>query len=173
MQFLCRTGVFCLASIPCCRLFSILPRSSWEPARVCIPETCAHSCAELPLPPSRQCEQPATSQVQATLLPSGCPCPNRALAAQQARHHSIISPESSCGPLKVDAVEPCPEPCSVLPFVAMPLVLLCCGFWAACWAASRALRTSGFSSPASYRIVSISCFVCKENGCHSQKSRLW
>ena len=31
--------------------------------------------------------QPATSQVQATLLPSGCPCPNRALAAQQARHH--------------------------------------------------------------------------------------
>ena len=98
-----------MASIPCCRLFSILPRSSWEPARVCIPETCAHSCAELPLPPSRQCEQPATSQVQATLLPSGCPCPNRALAAQQARHHSIISPESSCGPLKVDAVEPMPR----------------------------------------------------------------
>ena len=138
-----------------------------------IPETYAQFYAELPSPILGQCEQPAAFQFQATLLPSGCLCPTRAPAAQQARHHSIISPESSCGPLKVDAVEPCPEPCSALPLVAMALVLLCCGFWAACWAASRALRTSGFSSPASYRIASISCFVCKQKGRHCQNSRLW
>ena len=101
-------------------------------------------------------------------------CPDRVLAAQQPHYHSIISPEiasRSCGPLDVCAVEPCPEPCSELPFVAMPLVLLCWGFWAAwgfwatCRAASRALRSSGLSSPASYRIASISSFVCKKGCC--------